>query len=245
MLQCNKFAQRGTSNSYDVPYCQYVGQHVKSDFVPQAKKPLVDLVMKRLMILCAILSICLLGPSRADPVRPGLQNCFSGAPAGQRQLCDEEASEQVKAGSRIVPLEGGWRLVWTKDPGSGTEAVSVMHAADTAKSDINLAGLNLRCGREGIEVVLIVLQTLPRASHPRVALATGSNRAEFESSVAQGGEVLLLPQAATDLAAGDWQKAAELSIEIATESNSIRGIVPIGGLSAALRTLSQNCATRR
>jgi len=39
-----------------------LGQHVKSDFVPQAKKPLVDLVMKRLIILCAILSICLLGP---------------------------------------------------------------------------------------------------------------------------------------------------------------------------------------
>jgi hypothetical protein len=115
---------------------------------------------------------------------------------------------------------------------------------DTTKSDASLAGLSLRCSREGFEVVLIVLEPLPRASHPIVILTAGSKRSEYEASVAQTGEALLLPQAASSLAAGDWQKATELSVEIATKPNPVRGIVPIAGLPAALRSLSPNCAFR-
>ena len=132
----------------------------------------------------------------------------------------------------------------TRDPGGGAETTSVMHVADTKRSDFSLAGLSVRCGREGFDVVLVILEPLPRASHPTVILTAGSFRSEFEAAVAHSGEALLLPQEASGLVAGDWQKATELSIEIATQPNPVRGIVPISGLPAALRSLSPNCSFR-
>jgi hypothetical protein len=135
-----------------------------------------------------------------------MQNCTPGARAEQRQRCDEAVSEQLKASSLTTLLDGGWRLVKARDPGGGAETVSVMHVVDTAKSDLSLAGLSLRCGRGGFEVVLIVLEPLPRASRPTVILTAGSNRSEFEASVVQSGEAVLLPRAASGLAAREWQK---------------------------------------
>jgi hypothetical protein len=167
-----------------------------------------------------------------------------GVSVDQRQRCDKAVSDQLKASSQTTPLDGGWRLVKTRESGGAAEVTSVMHAADTARSDPNLAGLTLHCGRAGIEAVLIVLEPLPHPSHPVVALTAGSKRSEFEASVALNGAALLLPQTASLLAAGEWQNAPELSIEIATKSDPIRGIVPIQGLAAALSALSPNCGAR-
>ena len=196
------------------------------------------------MCLSSILLVLLPSLTRADPVPPAMQNCIPGTGPKQRQRCDEAVSEQLKASNSTTALDGGWRLVKTRDPGSGGETVSIMRTVDTAKSDIDLAGLSLSCGPEGIQVVLIVLSPLPRGDHPRVTLTAGANRNEFEAAVTQSGASLLLPQAANNLAAGDWQKVPELSIEIATKSNPIRGIVPTRGLSSALRSLSQNCTVK-
>jgi hypothetical protein len=77
-----------------------------------------------------------------------------------------------------------------------------------------------------------------------VTLTTGEKRAEFEASVIQGGAALLLPAEASKLAASDWQNANELSVEIGTTPTAIRGAVPITGLGAALRYLSQDCRAR-
>jgi hypothetical protein len=184
------------------------------------------------------------GSFQADSPRPGMQGCIPGASSEQRQRCDQNVSDQLKASSQTTVLDGGWRLVKARDPGSTSETVSAMHAADTVKSDVDLAGLSLRCAPGGLQVVLILLSSLPRADHPKVILTAGTGRNEFEASVAQTGEALLLPMAAAGLAAGDWQRASELSIEIETKSNHIRGIVPIGGLSAALRSLSPHCAVK-
>ena len=117
-------------------------------------------------------------------------------------------------------------------------------AAAAAKSDIGLAGLSLRCGLASFEVVLITLEPLPRASRPNVILTVGSDRNQFQASVAQSGDELVLPQAASGLATGKWQSGTELSVEIETQPNPIKGIVPIGGLSAALRLLSPLCAAK-
>ena len=204
--------------------------------------------MKNLRLLYAIYAVLtsaaafLTTPGRTEPLRPGLQNCVTGVGPGQRQRCDEEASRQVNALSQTTSLADGWRLVRTRDPGGSTEAVSVMHVADTTKSDPALAGLSLRCGANGIEVVLIMLEPLPRGSHPSVTVTMGSNKVQFEASATQRGEALLLPPSAASLAAGEWQKAAELGIEIATEPAPIKGTMPIRGLSGALRALSPYCA---
>jgi hypothetical protein len=198
--------------------------------------------MMRVSLLSALLLLALIGPGRSEPAGRGLQNCLSEVSPDQRQKCDEEAFKEVQTRSRTTQLDGGWRLVMTRDPGGGADAVSVMHVADTTKSDIGLAGLSLQCGRDGIEVVLIVLERLPRATRLGVILTAGSKRTEFEAAVVQGGEALLLPKIASNLAAGEWQGATELAVEIATKPVPIHGAVPIGGLSNALRYLSQNCS---
>ena len=198
----------------------------------------------RITLLCAVLLGVVGGSGRAEPPRPGMLNCASGVSPEQRQRCDEEAFRQVETGSRSTQLEGGWRLVKSKNPDGGPDAISAMHVADSAKSDARLAGLSLQCGRNGIEIALIVLEPLSRSTRPNVVLIAGEQRAEFEASVIQGGAALRLPADASKLAASDWQRATELSVEIATKPTAIRGAVPIGGLSTALRYLSENCPAR-
>jgi hypothetical protein len=180
----------------------------------------------------------------AGLAQPNIQDCRPGARISDRQRCDEAISEQLKAASRTTALDGGWRLVKTKDPFGNSETVSAMRTVDADKSDINLAGLSLNCVSGGIQIALIVLSPIPRTSHPKVILTAGSNRSEFEGAVTQSGEALLLPPAVTSLAARDWENVPELSIEITTKSNPIRGILPLGGLSSALRSLSRNCAIK-
>ncbi len=204
----------------------------------------VPSALVRATLLCAALLIVADGSGRAEPPRQGMLNCASSVSPEQRQRCDEEAFRQVETGSQSTQLEGGWRLVKSRNPDGGADAISAMHVADSAKSDARLAGLSLQCGRDGIEIVLIVLEPLSRSTRPNVALITGGKRAEFEASVIQGGAALLLPADASKLAAGDWQGATELSVEIATKPTAIRGAVPIGGLSTALGYLSQNCPAR-
>jgi hypothetical protein len=160
------------------------------------------------------------------------------------QRCDKAVSDQLNASSQTTVLDGGWRLVKTKDPGGHGEVVSAMGTVDTAKSDMNLAGMSLNCASGGIQIALIVLSALPRASHPKVTLTAGSNRTEFEGAVTQSGEGLLLPPAVSNLVSRDWQNEPELSIEITTKSNPIRGILPLRGISSALRSLSRSCAMK-
>jgi hypothetical protein len=109
---------------------------------------------------------------------------------------------------------------------------------------VGLAGLNLQCGKDGIDVVLVVLEPLSRSMRPNVVLIAGETRAEFEASVIQSGVALRLPAEASKLAASDWQNADELAIEIGTTPTAIHGTVPIAGFATALRYLLQNCRAR-
>ncbi|MGV7217919.1 hypothetical protein [Bradyrhizobium sp. UFLA05-112] len=201
-------------------------------------------MMMRIILLCAGVLVLPYGSGRAEPLRPGILNCASGVDAEQRRRCDEEALRQVEAGSQSTQLEGGWRLVKSRNPDGGADAISVMHVVDGAKSDARLAGLNLQCGKDGIEVVLIVLEPLSRSTQPNVTLIAGEKQAEFQATVIQGGVALLLPADASKLAASDWQNANELAVEIGTKPSAIRGAVPIAGLATALRYLLQNCHAR-
>jgi hypothetical protein len=171
-------------------------------------------------------------------------NECGGKPApGDLQGCEDMFARKVESGSRISQLPGGWRLVRTPDPGGGPDAVSVLHAADTIKSDLNFAGLTFRCGQAGIETLLILLEPLVRGSQYVVRVKSGASESQFEAKALQRGEVLLLPSSATALAGGAWQSVPELSVDIAGPSR-IRGSVALGGLAGALSTLSQNCPAR-
>lgn len=197
--------------------------------------------MYRLAFLIAAIGLpC---SASAEPMRlpPG---CVPGAGLEQRQRCDDAVSQQLNSSSQSTPLDGGWRLVKTRNPNGGADIVAVIRTADTTRSDLNLAGLSLRCSGNGTEVVLTLLEQQPRASHPIVTLAVGSDRIQLEASVSQSAESVVLPQSASALAAGPWLTAQELTVEIATKPEPTRGTVPLAGLANAMRALRSGCVLR-
>jgi hypothetical protein len=82
-----------------------------------------------------------------------------------------------------------------------------MHVADIRSSDIDFAGINIRCGPGGMEFLLIVLNRLSRSDQPTVILSAGDHRAQLEASVDPTGQALLLPTASGALVASEWQNA--------------------------------------
>jgi hypothetical protein len=121
-----------------------------------------------------------------------------------------------------------------------------MKTADVTRSDIDLAGLMLRCADSNIEVLIVLVRPLPPRAHPKVAVTVGSKTTEFTASVVPPGAELLLPQEAAVLTSGPWQAAPELSVEVgAVEGDDrptpIQGVISLAGLGAALPRLQANC----
>lgn len=200
--------------------------------------------MKSLHCALAIIALLSIPNARSEQTNSGTRGCVTGVGVDRQRECDTEVSKEVGNGSNIILLSGGWQLVKTSNPSGGPDAVSIMHVADVKRSDIGLAGLSLQCGRQGIEVLLIILERMPRGE-PKVTLTSGNGRiAVFNAPVVQAGQALLLPRNAAEFATRDWQQANELSIEIEGKSTSIRGTVPIGGLTVAYQLLTESCPAR-
>jgi len=168
------------------------------------------------------------------------QDCAGKLAPNDLKRCEDTFARKVETGSRASALSGGWRLVRTPDPRGGPDVVSVLHTADTLKSDADFAGLTFRCSRSGIETLLVLLPSLDRGSRYAVRIKSGTTETQLEATPLQAGEVLLLPPNATVLAAGAWRAASEISVDIAAPS-PIHGSVPTGGLSGAMSVLSQSC----
>lgn len=129
----------------------------------------------------------------------------------------------------------------SRNPNGGGEIVSIMHAVDTTKSDLGLAGLSLRCGPIGPEAILILLDQVPSANPPAVTLQAGPTKTRVDASVLQDGRALLLPLAATTISNAARKGTTEVSVSIDTQPLAIAGVVPITGLINALSSLSVYC----
>jgi hypothetical protein len=181
--------------------------------------------------------------SLAQDLDPGkrLEACRTIQDSAARLRCFEDAASSLSGGRPSAPSGSmeGWRLVRTPNPAGGKDAVSVMHTADLLRSDQDLAGLIIRCGAAGNEVLIALISPFPPRAHPQV-LFGGSSR-PLEASVVPPGASILLPAEASVLASGPWQSLNELSLQIIQDGRVIRGVVPIKGLPAALQTLRANC----
>jgi hypothetical protein len=164
----------------------------------------------------------------------------------------EQAANTLRApdfasGQRRQPssgMVGGWRLLRNQGPQGGADTITIMHTADTARSDIDLAGLLLRCAESGVEVQIILIHPLPPRARPTVAVGAGKTFTRFEAKVVPPGAAILLPGEAAGLAKGAWQSLAELSIEITHEDAAIRGIIPLSGLREAVAAFGPSCGLR-
>jgi hypothetical protein len=177
------------------------------------------------------------------------ERCRSITDDAARLRCYEAETSQPL--NRAPPTAGPatvgpWPLVRTPNPTGGRDAVSVLKTADITKSDIDFAGLMLRCGEHNIEVLIVLVRPLPPRAHPRVAVTTGGKPIDFTGSVVPPGAEVLLPPEATALASGPWQTAPELSVEVGAVQgddppSQIRGVISLAGLGAALAQLQANC----
>jgi hypothetical protein len=188
------------------------------------------------------------------------EHCRTIADDAARLRCYEDATSQPAAAApsqppaAMTPLPpaaappqasstgaGNWRLVRTPNPAGGADAVAITQTADIAKSDLDLAGLMLRCGQTGVEVLIVLVEPLPPRAHPKVSVSTGGTAIDFTATVVPPGAEVLLPQDASALADGPWQTAAELTVNVEDSSEQAKGVISLAGLSDALPNLLANC----
>jgi hypothetical protein len=170
-----------------------------------------------------------------------LEGCRAIQDSAARLRCFENATSNL-SGSRPSGTSGsmeGWRLVRTPNPTGGKDAVSVMHTADPLRSDQDLAGLIIRCGGAGNEVLIALISPFPPRARPHVVL--GISPLRVEANVIPPGAAILLPGEASALASGPWQSLDELPVQITEDGTAIRGVIPLKGLPAALQALRANC----
>ena len=138
-------------------------------------------------------------------------------------------------------LPNGWRLIRTKNPNGGPDAVSVSHTADVGRSDIDLAGIMLRCGEKDMEVIVVAVTPFSPRVQPEVTLRVNAQEWHFQAHVISPGAELQLPAEALRLALGPWQTARELAIKVVAPGQSFSGVVPIEGMAEALAALAASC----
>jgi hypothetical protein len=137
-----------------------------------------------------------------------------------------------------------WHFVRAANPRGGPDTLSMSHTADTSRSDLDLAGLMLRCGREDKEpvIVIVVVTPFPPRARPDVVIAARGKEWPFSARVVPPGAELQLPAEAMSLAVGTWQAAGEIAVKVTShDQQPFGGVIPIEGLAEALATLTANC----
>jgi hypothetical protein len=145
--------------------------------------------------------------------------------------------------SSSIPVAGKWRLVRTPDPRAGREGkdiVSIMATAELSGSDIDFAGLNLRCADPDFEVLIFLLSPLQPHARPAIVI----NGKKFHGNVVSPGTAILLPREASDLAREQWRSFPNLSIEVEDDGTKSHGLISLEGFNTALQTLVGTCSTR-
>ena len=146
-------------------------------------------------------------------------------------------------GTSSSPIAGKWHLVRTPDPRSGREReniISIMTTAELAGSDIDFAGLDLRCADSGFEVLIFLLSPLRPQERPDITI----NGQKLSGSVVSPGTAIQLPKEASDLAREQWRSLPGLSVQIENGGAKIHGVISLEGFPTALQTLIETCAKR-
>jgi hypothetical protein len=138
-------------------------------------------------------------------------------------------------------LAGAWRLVHTPNPLGGPDAVSIMHTADTSRSDLDLAGLMIRCNGIRTELAIVLLRAFPLRSHPRITFGRSGHETQFEATVGPPGTAVVLPGDPKVIISEPWQSESELFIRVTDGQTTVSGVVALAGLQSAFNVLRANC----
>jgi hypothetical protein len=169
------------------------------------------------------------GSALADDANPGkAAPAIGGSPS---------SAESIDAGGSA----GSWRLVRSPAATAETGEAAILHTADIERSDPRLAGLMLRCGTQGIEAVIVVVEPFPPQARPQIILRTPRQESQFIGTIIPTGAGIRLPGEAKSLVTGPWQTARELEIKVADGGAHVDGVVALTGLPKALQSLNAEC----
>lgn len=168
---------------------------------------------------------------------------FAAADGADRGKNTPSLSRDVSADK---PLDAtgetrSWRLVRSAGANAGPSVSAILHTAEFGRSDPRLAGLMLRCGNQGIETVIVVVEPFPPHAQPQIILRTLGQESRFVGTIIPTGAGIRLPREATSLVMGPWHTARELGIKVADGDTTFEGAVALSGLPEALETLNAEC----
>jgi hypothetical protein len=137
-----------------------------------------------------------------------------------------------------------WHLVRSAAENTEPSTSAILHTADFERSDPQLAGLMLRCGRQGIETIIVVVDPFPPRARPQIALRTLGQESSFIGTIIPTGAGIRLPSDATSLMTGPWSTKRELEIKIIDGNTTINGVVALSGLPEAIESLKAECVQK-
>jgi len=198
-------------------------------------------------VLAALLCLVWL-PEPAEAQSPNQQpspsplaRCRAITDEKLRLSCYEHSTSTSTGQSDQHALTSGWKLVRTKNPADGREIISIMQTADISRSDLNFAGLMLRCNGGSFQIVFALIEPLPPRARPQITLSAGSAKVTFAASVLSPGLLISLPAEASTLAEEPWLTVPELKVSIRDQESHIDGVIPLTGLRSGLQLLRSNC----
>jgi hypothetical protein len=110
-----------------------------------------------------------------------------------------------------------------------------------SSSDLNFAGIMLRCSKNNLQVMVALVEPLPPRSQTLVTIASGDRETKLTGTVIGPGLAILLPPEASALAETAWRSLDRISIVVEKGDTKLKGSVALGGLPAALQKLRENC----
>lgn len=135
----------------------------------------------------------------------------------------------------------GWRLVRTPGPDKN-DVVSVMRTADIMRSDVEFAGIMIRCrAKSALQIAFVVITPFRPRSHPKITVGINRSNMYFQAEVIPPGSLVTLPNEAEVLAKGAWLSAKELTVDIESDGEKIHGTVSLENLSGAIAQLQASC----
>jgi len=216
-------------------------QHVPD--LPVRRATLSKGFFSPMVLMTATIVASSVGSAAGQDKAADLERCMTIADSAARLRCFEEATSG-KAPPQPQPNAqntGHWKLMRTPDQRGGADAIAITHTADTSHSDLDLAGLMLRCAEKGIEALVVIVEPRPPRARPQVKISAGGDTASFSASIVPPFSLLLLPNDAAALLTGPWQSRSEIAFQIDGEGAPVRGVVPLAGLPSALQSLRTSC----
>jgi hypothetical protein len=168
-----------------------------------------------------------------------------GWSAGANHALCSSAGDDACAPRPMVVAEtaSNWRFSRAQGPKEGESFASIMKTADTARSDLDFAGLIVRCAPKGkVDVLIALIEPFPPRSHPQVTISSGGAPQVFEGSVTAAGAAVLLPDEASTLASVKWQTASSLAVSVKDGDREVKGVIALNGFRAAYGGLTSGCA---